>query len=260
MRCFQDPGECPQSNATAAIEVMEGMRDRMEDLDSVLKPIVYSYEFLDSEQFAVVRREAILNISLALVAVAIVTLFLLAHVFAGLIVVVNVAFVLIDLVGLMWLWGITINSVSIINLVLAIGLAVDYSAHIAHAFMRAAGSRDDRMVAALGEMGSDVAHGAVSTFVAVLVTSGSKSYIFQVFFRQFFGICFFGMIHGLLILPVVLSLIGPVTFHFLSDPLRLSSPLTRSLSRRPRTCSARSTMCPRTWRCRGRGRAASRAT
>ena len=49
----------------------------------------------------------------------------------------------------------------------------------------------------------------MSTFVAVVVMSASTSYVFRVFFIQFFGICIFGMAHGLLFLPVLLSLIGP---------------------------------------------------
>jgi Niemann-Pick C1 protein len=54
--------------------------------------------------------------------------------------------VLFDIVGFMWLWKISINSISIVNLVLAIGLAVDYSAHVAHAFMHVTGTRDERMI------------------------------------------------------------------------------------------------------------------
>ena len=49
----------------------------------------------------------------------------------------------------------------------------------------------------------------MSTFVAVVLMSASTSYVFRVFFIQFFGICIFGMAHGLLFLPVLLSLIGP---------------------------------------------------
>ena len=37
----------------------------------------------------------------------------------------------------------------------------------------------------------------------------SKSYIFRIFFKQFFGICLFGSLHGLCLLPVLLSLVGP---------------------------------------------------
>jgi len=109
----------------------------------------------------------------------------------------------------MQMWGLTIDSVTIINLVLAIGLSVDYSAHVAHAFVIAKGTRQERADHALGEMGTAVIHGAMSTFVAVLILSVSQSYIFRVFFQQFFGICIFGAAHGLVFLPVLLSLVGP---------------------------------------------------
>lgn len=64
--------------------------------------------------------------------------------------------------------------------VLAIGLSVDYSVHIAHAFMHKQGKRNQRAVKSLAEMGISVINGAVSTFLAVILLSGSSSYIFQV--------------------------------------------------------------------------------
>merc|ERR1719326_2670095 len=115
----------------------------------------------------------------------------------------------IDILGLMQMWGLTIDSVAIINLVLAIGLAVDYSVHVCHAFLQTPGTRQERVDHALEEMGTAVVHGAFSTFLAVLILSVSKSYIFRIFFKQFFGICLFGAAHGLCLLPVLLSLVGP---------------------------------------------------
>ena len=65
------------------------------------------------------------------------------------------------------------------------------------------------LVKAVEEMGTAVLHGATSTFLAVVVLAGSKSFIFEVFFKQFFAICLFGALHGLVLLPVLLSYLGP---------------------------------------------------
>jgi hypothetical protein len=59
-------------------------------------------------------------------------------------------------------------------------------------------------------MGPSVFHGAFSTFLAIVVLSGSKSYIFKVFFKMWFGIIIFGVSNGFILLPVVLSLFGPL--------------------------------------------------
>ena len=41
---------------------------------------------------------------------------------------------LVELVGIMYFWDVTINGVSTIYIMICVGLAVDYSAHIAHCF------------------------------------------------------------------------------------------------------------------------------
>lgn len=43
-------------------------------------------------------------------------------------------------------WGLAIDTVAVIQLVLAVGLAVDYAAHVGHSFMLKTGTRDERMV------------------------------------------------------------------------------------------------------------------
>ena len=58
-------------------------------------------------------------------------------------------------------------------------------------------------------MGSSVFHGGFSTFLAISVLAGSKTYVFVVFYKMWFGIILFAMSNGFLLLPVVLSFIGP---------------------------------------------------
>jgi hypothetical protein len=197
---------------------LDGASDQIASMDTLRESVAsagvpgaypYTFSFLFYEQYKVIQREALLNLALSLLAVFVIVLVIIAEIRTTLMVMGCVLLTDIDILGLMWLWGLTIDSVAIINLVLAVGLAVDYSAHVAHAFVAAKGTHDERMRAAITEMGTAVIHGAFSTFLAVLVLAFSSSYIFRVFFKQFFGICIFGVFHGLVFLPVILSLLGP---------------------------------------------------
>ena len=169
----------------------------------------YMFMYLYYEQYAIITHEAIQNLGLALAAVFVIVTLLVANIGATLLVMLCVVLVDIDILGLMWLWGVSIDSVAIINLVLAIGLSVDYSVHLAHAFATAQGTRQERVEKALIDVGPAVLHGATSTFLAVAVLGLAQSYVFRTFFKQFFGICVFGVSHGLVLLPIMLSLVGP---------------------------------------------------
>ena len=63
---------------------------------------------------------------------------------------------------------------------------------------------------ALSKMGSSVFHGGFSTFVSLSVLAPSKTYIFIVFYKMWFGIILFGMANGFLLLPVILSYFGTI--------------------------------------------------
>lgn len=169
----------------------------------------FNFAFPQWYQFDVIPTEAVQNAAWTLFAVFLVVVIFIAHAGMALIVTCTVALVLLDIVGYMHYWDVSLNAVSVINLVLAIGLSVDYSVHVAHAFMHKQGTKTERARLALGEMGVSVINGAISTFLAVSVLSQSKSYVFEVFFKMFFLTCVVGAGHGLIVLPVVLSLCGP---------------------------------------------------
>lgn len=108
-----------------------------------------------------------------------------------------------------------------IGLELAVGLSVDYAAHVAHAFLNAdeaAGAsrsvdRSSRALKAMRHIGAAVLFGAGSTLLALSLLSFSQAYVFRAFFKIFLLVIVFGLWHGLLFLPVVLSTIGPRSLH-----------------------------------------------
>lgn len=83
----------------------------------------------------------------------------------------------------MYFWGLTIDLVSSIALVLAVGLCVDFAAHIAYAFMSSHGTRNERAVHAVSYIGGAVLHGGATTLLALSVLVFSHSYIFTAFFK-----------------------------------------------------------------------------
>lgn len=50
----------------------------------------------------------------------------------------------VNVCGMMHFWGLTIDTLTSILLILSIGLAIDYSAHVGHTFMTVAGSRNGK--------------------------------------------------------------------------------------------------------------------
>lgn len=133
-----------------------------------------------------------MNVCLALAAVFIVLMIVTANFTVTMFILICVALVDLFLLGLLDFWNVTFNSVTVVNNVIAIGLAVDYSAHIGHSYLSAEApeknedgsemSNHEKRVykarLALGSMGSSVFHGAFSTLLAIIVLSPSKSYIF----------------------------------------------------------------------------------
>lgn len=199
---------------TAAKEIvaMDSVVDLVKGIFSESECFPYARFYLQWQTNKVIKNELFRNLGLAAACVFVVTLVLIANLWTSLLVFSCVIMTLVDVAGIMHLWGLSINIVSFINLVIAIGLAVDYSAHIGHCFMTFVGDRNERVKATLVEMGNPVFSGGFSTFLAFILLAASKSYIFTTFFQIFFLVVIFGLFHGLVYLPVLLSWIGPSAY------------------------------------------------
>ena len=124
---------------------------------SKLNAFPIARQFIFFEQFAITSRETTRNLLIAGLAVLVVTSPFLVDCTVTFLVVVNFAALICELFGLMVIWDVSLNSVSMINLVMAIGFAVDYSAHIAHAYVASSKvSANERVVDALSTLGASV--------------------------------------------------------------------------------------------------------
>lgn len=61
------------------------------------------------------------------------------------------------MIAMMYLWNIEMNAISLVNLVMSIGISLEFCAHICRDFILSAkGSRLERAKQALAHMGSSV--------------------------------------------------------------------------------------------------------
>ena len=86
---------------------------------------------------------------------------------------------------------------------------MDFILHMFIRYYELHGTKKERVVESLASMGSSILLGGFSTFLGVLLLAFSVSFSFQILFRSFFGMVVLGVSYGLILVPVVLSLIGP---------------------------------------------------
>uniref|UniRef100_A0AAQ5YGT4 SSD domain-containing protein n=1 Tax=Amphiprion ocellaris TaxID=80972 RepID=A0AAQ5YGT4_AMPOC len=168
------------------------------------------YPFLFWEQYVSLRHWLLLSISVVLACTFLVcALFLLNPWTAGIIVLV-LSLMTVELFGFMGLMGIKLSAVPVVILIASVGIGVEFTVHVALAFLTAIGDRHKRAVLALEHMFAPVLDGAFSTLLGVLMLAGSEfDFIVRYFFAVLAILTILGVLNGLVLLPVLLSYFGP---------------------------------------------------
>jgi Niemann-Pick C1 protein len=161
------------------------------------------------EFYAVSVDELIITTVTGVTAVTGVAFLLIPHLTAALFVLPMISMMYIEVLGVLQWAGAHVNPVSYIAMVMSIGLLVDYAMHVLLRYFESPGSRKEKTVEMLRTMGASILIAGISTFLGTLPLAFSTSEIFTTVFYAFLGLVTVGCGHGLILLPVVLSTIGP---------------------------------------------------
>ncbi|KAK5219214.1 niemann-Pick type C-related protein 1 [Exophiala xenobiotica] len=201
----------------AARRISKEVSDKNDGIDV----FAYSKHYIFFDQYG-----SIVRLTATLVGVAVVIIFalsssLLGSLATGAVVSVSVVMIVVDVLGVMALAGVSLNAVSLVNLVICVGIGVEFCAHIARAFMFPSKSvmerarnkfrgRDVRAWTAMVNVGGSVFSGiGVTKFLGVVVLAFTRSKIFEVYyFRIWLALVVLASAHALVWLPVALSFAG----------------------------------------------------
>jgi len=115
-----------------------------------------------------------------------------------------------EIYGYMAFAGLKISAIPAISIIMSTGVAVEYTAYVAVAFVNGAGTLNERSRHALMLMMAPVVDGGITMFLGVVMLAASPFvFIVKYFFYPWLLIIFFGFFNGIAFLPVLFSLVGP---------------------------------------------------
>ncbi|KAK5973399.1 Hedgehog receptor, partial [Trichostrongylus colubriformis] len=118
----------------------------------------------------------------------------------------------LGILGLLSLWGIDLDPLSMAALLMAVGFSVDFTSHIAYHYYKSKQSDPSlRLEETLTCIGWPLVQVGLSTIIAILPLSLKPSYLVMVFLKTIVVVCSLGMFHGLVIMPAILTAISQIS-------------------------------------------------
>ena len=171
-----------------------------------MKVSVFNSYFPYTDQYLTIFDQSIQTILLTGVIVVAVSLILLPDTISAVSAMFSIISTLVGCLGLMSMWGIVLDGITLINLIMCIGFSVDFSAHFCYNYIEhrhTPGVDQEEVVErTMLCVYKPVLQGALSTLLGVIGMLYAPSYSFIIFFKVMFIVICLGLFHSLVLVPL----------------------------------------------------------
>jgi len=190
---------------------------------------VYNPFFATTDMNMIIDRLTIQLMGTACAVVMIVAILFIPSLFCSFLVFLTMLTTGLGVIGIMCFWGVNLDMISLLGLVICIGFAVDFTTHVSYAYITAEGDSEDRIRRAMSALGVPILQGGFSTVLGISALLFMPGYAIKVIAKTIVLVICFAGFHGLFVLPVLLLVIKPERFSRGSNPRSVK--ITRNESR-----------------------------
>uniref|UniRef100_A0A0N5ARR3 SSD domain-containing protein n=1 Tax=Syphacia muris TaxID=451379 RepID=A0A0N5ARR3_9BILA len=213
-----------QSEWNTRLHMLKSWRaivDRYKDIGAS----VYEDDSMFVDQIESLVPTTIQTSIMTLACMAVVCCIFMSNVLTVTIAVTSILSICLGVFGLITLWGIDIDPISVATLIMSIGLSVDFPAHLTFHFYRTGlstsiKSSKDRLMDTLSFIGFPLLQCSMSTILLVCSLLFVSSYMTEVFSKTIVLVITLGTIHALIAVPAILCLLSNIYRFFNSCCLR----------------------------------------
>ena len=195
------------NNTQDKIDLITDLRDIMNA--SGIDAFPYGDNIIQIEQFISLGEQFWQTVGVSVPCVLGACLLVGMSVAASITVATSSLMILIEVYGALGIFGFRFDAMQAVCLLMCIGMAVEYTAHLITAYEYSIGTRKEKVIEALLRTGMPILQGGISSFLGFVPLSVSPfPYVRANFFFVYLILILLGCLNGVVILPALLGLFG----------------------------------------------------